>query len=273
LLSKPGREDSVKTLREAAGVLFDAIKSFWGELFFLAVMNVVTMIPVLLSLVLLYGAAGLYGGGHLGWVTVLLALQIVPAILFPPALAGLWNAANRVADEYVPYWRDYFEGFRLYFWRSLALAIMNVFVATTMIIGVPFYAPSSTPLNLSSSASTVLMMGVIVFGVMWFVYQMYPLALLIEQTDKRLHLALRNAAILFLHRPGFSALIAVALFIVIALSAVLWLPLVLITWSLIAVICNKAVKHLLVPEIERARAEEERLKREQAEGSLSTTGQ
>ena len=254
----------MKTLREVGGVLFDAIKNFWGELYFLAIMNVVTMIPVLLSLVLLYGAAELYGGGHLGWVTVLLALQIVPAILFPPALAGLWNAANRVADEYVPYWRDYFEGFRLYFWKSLALAVMNVFVVATMIIGIPFYAPGTTPLNIGSSASTVLTMGVIVFGILWFVYQMYPLALLIEQTDKRLRLALRNAAILFLRRPGFSALIAVALFILIALSAVLRLPLVLITWSLVAVICNRAVKHLLVPELERARAEEERLKNEQA---------
>jgi hypothetical protein len=254
----------VNTLREVLGVLWDAIKSFWGELFFLALANVITMIPVLLSLVLLYGAAALYGGGYLVWTTVLLVLQVVPVILFPPALAGLWNAANRVADDYVPYWRDYLEGFRLYFWKSLALAFMNVLVAAMAVIGVPFYAPDTTPLDISPSVSTVLTMGVIVFGVMWFVYQMFPLALLIEQTDKRLRLALRNAAILYLRRPGFSALIAVALLIVLVLSVVLQLPLVLITWSLVAVICNKAVKHLLVPERERARAEEERLEYEQA---------
>jgi hypothetical protein len=254
----------VKTLKEFAGVLFDALKNFWGELFILTLMNIVTMIPALLSLVLLYGAAEVYRGGNLVWTTALLALQIVPVILLPPALAGLWNAANRVADDYVPHWRDYFEGFRLYFWKSLALALMNVLVAATMIIGVPFYAPGTTPLDIDPSASTILTMGIIVFGVLWFVYQMYPLVLLIEQINKRLGLALRNAVILFLRRPGFSALLALTIIIVIGLSVVLRLPVVLITWSLVAVICNKAVKHLLVPERERAMAEEERLRNEQA---------
>lgn len=254
----------MKTLREVLSVLWDAIKSFWGELFFLAFMNVITMIPVLLSLALLFEFAQLWGGDHRNWALVVLALQIVPAILFPPALAGLWNAANRVADDYAPGWHDYYEGFRLYFWKSLVLAIMNVLVIATVIIGVQFYAPGTTPLDINSSASTALMMVVIVFGTMWFVYQMYPMALLIEQTDKRLRVALRNAAVLYLRRPGFSALVAIVVLIIILLSLLLGLPLVLITWSLVAVICNKAVKHLLVPERERARAEEERLENEQA---------
>ena len=92
----------------------------------------------------------------------------------------------------------------------------------------------------------------------------HGMALLIEQTDKRLRVALRNAAVLYLRRPGFSALVAIVVLIIILLSLLLGLPLVLITWSLVAVICNKAVKHLLVPERERARAEEERLENEQA---------
>jgi hypothetical protein len=97
------------------------------------------------------------------------------------------------------------------------------------------------------------------------------MAMLIEQTDKRLRVALRNTAVLFLRRPGFSGLIALALAIIILISTLLQLPLVLVTWSLIAVICNKAVKHLLVPERERALEqevqegqEEEKLETEQA---------
>jgi hypothetical protein len=254
----------VKTLREVFSVLWEAIKSFWGELFFLMITNVITMIPVLLSFGLLYGAAALWGGGHETWAMIVLALQIVPAILFPPALAGLWNAANRVADDYTPDWNDYWEGFRLYFWKSLFLAVLNVLVLGSSAIGLRFYAPGITPLDINPGASTALMMVVVFVAATWLVYQMYPMALLIEQTDKRLRVALRNAAVLYLRRPGFSALIAVVLLIIILLSAWLLLPLALFTWSLVAVICNKIVKHLLVPERERARAaEEERLENEQ----------
>jgi hypothetical protein len=253
----------VKTIREVLAVVWEAAEAYWGEMFFLTIMNVITMIPVLLALVLLYGVAELLEVGNATWAMILLALLIVPAILFPPALAGLWNAANRVVDEYAPYWSDYFVGFRRYFWKSLVLAILNVLVVVIAIISIRFYAPGTTPLDVDPTVSTVLMMGVIFFATVWLIYQMYPMALLIEQTDKRLRVALRNAAVLYLRRPGFSALLALVLLIIIALSALLQLPLVLITWSLLAVICNKAVKHLLVPELERLRAAEAEQENEQ----------
>ena len=89
------------------------------------------------------------------------------------------------------------------------------------------------------------------------------MVLLIEQADKRLRVALRNAAVLYIRRPGFSVLLALVVLIILGLSVWLILPLVLVTWSLIAVICNTAVKHLLVPERERLRAQEEELEAEQ----------
>jgi hypothetical protein len=263
------QERIVKTLVEVLGVLWQAIKSYWDEFFFLAIMNVVTMIPVLLSLILLYVFAVLWVGGSQTWALVLMALQIVPAILFPPALAGLWNAANRVADDYAAYWSDYFAGFRLYFWKSLVLAALNILVVAAATVSIRFYAPGTTPLDIDPSLSTVLMMVGIFFGSMWLIYQMYPMAMLIEQSDKRLWVALRNAAVLYLRRPAFAVLLALLLLIIIAISALLQLPLIIVTGSLVAVICNKAVKHLLVPDRERLRAREEETETEQEQDRSS----
>ncbi|MBE9509078.1 MAG: hypothetical protein IMY86_13660 [Chloroflexi bacterium] len=38
---------------------------------------------------------------------------------------------------------------------------------------------------------------------------MYPLALLLEQEDQRLRVALRNTAVIFIANPGFTLVLAV----------------------------------------------------------------
>ena len=86
---------------------------------------------------------------------------------------------------------------------------------------------------------------------------MYPIALLLEQTDQRLRTAFRNAGVLLLTKPGFSILLALVLAIALALSTYLVIPWFVLTLSFIAVLCNKAVKHLLVPHREQAAQEAE----------------
>jgi uncharacterized membrane protein YesL len=218
-------------------------------------MNLATVLPIILSASLSYLMAELWRAGYQTPAAILAVLGLLPLILLPPALAGLWNAANRVADELAIHWSDYWEGFRRYFWKSLALALINVVVLAILAVNVWFYAPGNNPLGLDSGLSLAIQLFFVFLIALWLVYQMYPMAMLLEQTDQRVRLALRNAGVLLISRPGFGILLALALAVIIAISNPLVVPWFLITLSLTAVVCNVAVKHLLTPHRERAAEE------------------
>ena len=208
-------------------VVWAAIKDFWDELFLLMLMNIVTV------------------------------LLIIPVVTFPPALAGLWNAANIVAQGRTIHWSDYFVGFRRYFWKAWLLALLNILVAVIVATNIWFYNPDVAPFEVSPTLSTWIKGVFVVVGVLWTTLQMYIWAVLLEQEDQRLRLALRNAAILFIANPGFTIVLLVLLLAVAVVSWLVMLPWFLITLAFFAVVCNKAVIHLLEPFRERMREESE----------------
>jgi hypothetical protein len=248
----------VKTINEVLRITWQSTKALWGDLLILMLMNLATIAPVILAMFFLYEMAESLQADHLVLANILAVLAMIPLIPLPPAMAGLWNAANRVADELAIHWSDYFEGFRRYFWKSLGLALINILVLVILISNVWFYIPENNPLNLDPSINLAIQVFFLLLTVLWLAYQMYPMALLLEQEDQRLRIALRNAGVLFLTRPGFSILLALVFAIVIAISTCpLVVPWFLLTLSFIAVACNKAVKHLLIPYRERAAQEAE----------------
>ena len=218
-------------------VFWGALKDFWDELFTLILMNIVTM------------------------------LLLIPVVTFPPALAGLWNAANLAVKGRSVHWSDYFEGFRLYFLKAWGLTLLTILVVVVVVTNVRFYTPGLSPFNINPTLSIWVRALFIVVGFLWVVMQMYPMALLLEQEDQRLRVALRNAAVLFVANPGFTVLLVLLLAVVAAISTVipaLWL---LITLAFMAVVCNKAVQHLLEPFRERLRAAEAEEQAEAEEGT------
>jgi uncharacterized membrane protein YesL len=208
-------------------IFWEALKDFWDELFLLVLMNIVT------------------------------ALLAIPVVTLPPALAGLWHVANQVADWRAIHWSDYFEGFRRYFWKAWGLALLNILVGFIVLTNLWFYAPGNVPFELSSTLSTWIRAFFVAMALLWLTIQVYLLALLLEQEDQRLRVALRNAAVLLVASPGFTLVLVLLLLIVAVISTfipVLWF---LATPALFAVVCNKAVLYLLEPYRERAQAEEE----------------
>jgi uncharacterized membrane protein YesL len=204
-------------MRDVFRIFWEALKDFWDELFLLALMNV---------------------------VTVLLTVLVVS---FPPALAGLWSSANRVAQGKAVGWSDYFDGFRRYFWKAWGLALLNVLVVIIVITNFRFYTPGNAPFEISSTLSLWIRAFWVAVVFLWLVLQAYPLALLLEQEDQRLRVALRNAIVLLIANPGFSLVLALLLLVAAVVSMlfpVLWL---FATPALFAVVCNKAVRHLLEP--------------------------
>jgi len=213
-------------MKDIFRTFWEALNDFWDELFLLTLMNV---------------------------VTVLLA---IPVVTLPPALAGLWNVANRVVNGKAISWSDYFEGFRRYFWKAWGLALVNILVVVTLLVNIWFYAQENTPFAINENVSLLIQAFFVMASAMWLLYQMYPLAMLLEQENQQLRLALRNAAAVFLTNPLFSLVLGLWLLIMVIISTFLPLLWLLVTPALFAVVCNKAVLHLLKPYRERMRAEQ-----------------
>ncbi len=204
-------------MRDSVRVLGKAAENFWDELFLLMGMNV---------------------------VTVLLA---VPVLTLPPALAGLWNVANRVARGRAVHWRDYWEGMRRYAGPAWGLALLNLLVILVLLTNLRFYTPGLVPFDLHPALSLGIRGVVISLLALWSLVQLYPLALLLEQEDRRLRVALRNAAVLFVTNPLFTAALGLLLLGVAVVSTALVLPWVLVTPAFVGVVCNGVVLHLLEP--------------------------
>ncbi len=204
-------------MKDVFRLFWEAVKDFWDELFFLALLNIVT------------------------------ALLAVLVITLPPALAGLWNVANRVAQGKAIGWSDYFEGFRRYFWKAWGLALLNILVITIAITNLRFYTPGNAPFEIHPTLSLWIRALWMAVAFLWLTLQMYPLALLLEQEDQRLRVTLRNTAVIFIANPGFTLVLA-ALLLIVAIISTLLSPLwFFLTPALFAVVCNKAVQHLLKP--------------------------
>ena len=205
-------------------VFWKAIQDWWYDLFLLMMMNIVTV------------------------------LLILPVITFPPALTGLWNVGNLLAHGKAARWTDYFEGFRRYFWKAWGLALLNILVAVILYVNFRFYTPGIVPFEIGEPLSAWIRGFFVATGLLWLILQMYPMAMLLEQKDQRLRVALRNSAVLFITDPGFTILLALLLVLIAVASTFFVIPWI-VTLALFAVVCNKAVLHLLEPQRERMRKE------------------
>ena len=207
-------------------VFWEAVQDWWYDLFLLMLMNIVTI------------------------------LLFFPIITFPPALAGLWNAGNMVAHGKAVSWADYFQGFRRYFLRAWGLALLNILAIVIVFTNVRFYTPEIAPFEISNTLSSWVQGLFLAMGFLWLVVQLYSMAALLEQEDQRLRVALRNSAVLFIANPGFTIVLMLLLALVAIASTLLVIPWIVMP-ALFAVVCNKAVLHLLEPHRERMRAEKE----------------
>jgi len=206
-------------------IFWESLKEFWDELFILVLMNLLT------------------------------AVLLVPVVTFPPALAALWNVGNLVARGKGVEWSDYFGAFKRYFGKSWVLALINIAVGVLFYVNFGFYAPGTSPFNLSGTVSLWIRTFFVFIGVLWLLLQMYLFAMLLEQEDQRIKLAFRNAAILMFANPGFTLLLGIIVLLLSVVSVLLPALWAMATMSLISVLCNRAVQELLIPYREKAMSE------------------
>lgn len=163
----------------------------------------------------------------------LLTLPVVTAI---PALGGLYYATNRLAHRTPADWRTFLEGFRAHFWLSWRWGLMNV--VSFGILGSSLWFYSQVEAGWAGWLHA-LIIGLLLW---WFMIQVLTYPFLLEQTDRRLSVALRNSLVMLVRRPLFTVLTGTSIGVLILLSVYLMRPAwIFLTGSLCTYLANRAV--------------------------------
>lgn len=151
---------------------------------------------------------------------LVLVVLIIPG---PPATVALFEMAERLARrEPLLEWRDYLRAVRARFglgWRWAAIVTPVVAILLIDILAMPrIFSPT-----VAAPAQWFF----IVTLALWLVVNWYALALLFQQKELSMRLALRNGAVLLLQHPLFT-------FVLTAVTALLlWLGVILVLVNLL----------------------------------------
>jgi uncharacterized membrane protein YesL len=192
-------------VRAALAVIGETLADWWNGMVGLAMMNVV-------------------------WLGLSLTV-----VLCPPATIAMYAVTNGIARGIGQHLDDFVRAMRRYVWISLRWALVNLLVVVILYVNLSFYGTAHGAL-----ASFVLV-GLTCLAALWLAMQFYTGPFLIEQEDKRLRLALRNAAFLALATPVYTLTMLVAAGLAIVLSVVTVLPVAVFTLSFLALLGNRAV--------------------------------
>ena len=145
-------------------------------------------------------------------------ILIVPG---PPATAALFYVTNRVARGHVAKASEFWDAFRRYFGVGWKWGGLNIFIILILGNAVYFYGSIGVPGPFGFALS--LASGFLLAA--WLFTQLFAFPLWLEQTDKRIRVALRNALI-FQAQNGWLMLMLLSLVVVVLALSYFFKPLV-----------------------------------------------
>lgn len=176
---------------------------------------------------------GFHNLAELILVNFLWFILTILVVTAPPAAAGLFYATNQLAHEKPLGWSAFFEGFRTHFWLSWRWGIMVMLVGAVLVSNYLFYRTFDAPW------SSWVQGFVVGLCILWGVLNLYTFPLLLEQSDRRLLVALRNSFVMCIQRPLLVLGIAALIILVGFVSARYFFPLwILLVGSLGAYLAN-----------------------------------
>jgi len=155
-------------------------------------------------------------------------------VLLPPATLGMYAVTNSIAHGKGQHLDDFLQAVRSYLWISLRWALVNLLVGGVLFVNLTFYGAADSPITM---AIQLILLG---FSLLWIAMQFYIPPFLIEQEDKRLRLALRNAAFLALATPIYTLTLLFIAALVITLSLAAILPVAVFTMGFLSLLGNRA---------------------------------
>jgi uncharacterized membrane protein YesL len=168
-------------------------------------------------------------------INLLWVLSWVTIILGPPATMGVYYVTSRLSDGEGLGISGFIEGSRRYFLQGWLLMLLNVVLIFVFIVNYLFYG------TLESSWADVLKGVFLLLGIFWFVIQFYAIPYLLEQEEKKVHVALKNGLFTVFAAPAFTLTVFGISALLIVVSVVLIFPALLGIPCLIAMIGSRAV--------------------------------
>ena len=176
----------------------------------------------------------------MGTASIFSCILILPA---PFAFGGLWGAGQRAVRGYGIKWEHYWQGVKEYGWRNLILILILLLGYGLGLTNLWFYnnpAISPIPPHISRWITPIWIMLL----TLWTGITFYANALLVELTDPKLLLILRNSLFLSLLHP-FTTLILIILTLLLLGLSILLPILLFITLPLILILRLTAVRILI----------------------------
>jgi len=164
----------------------------------------------------------------------------IPLITAPPAFAGLYYATNRLAHGKEVDWRVFFEGFRLHFWLSWRWGLVNLLVSAIGFLNYIFYG------RFQANWSAWVQGAILGLILIWGLVQFYTFPLLLEQSERKLGIALRNSLVMYLRLPGFSLGLSLAVLVTaMLLTRLAWPTWLVLNAGLFAYLANRATIYMI----------------------------
>ena len=175
---------------------------------------------------------GMVGLAAMNFIWLMLSLTVV---LLPPATAGIYVVTNSIAHGTGGRFEDMLAGWRAYAWTSYRWALANLAAGIIFAVGFRFYGAIGT------MPGVVIQVLFVTAGLLWIAIQFYVWPFLIEQEDKRLRIALKNALFLTLANPVYTLLLLSIVCMALAVSILTMLPIAVFATSFISLLGNRAV--------------------------------
>jgi len=250
-------------MRDTISVYGRSVLDLYEEWFSLIGANLICFVCFIPGLLVLLGLFGMAmqrpEAGQ--FLVLLLPLTLIAILAGGPAMAGVHNLTNPIPHEKRIEFSYFWEGFKRYYLKSWQILTLWVVGTVTLAINIWFYR------MWWQRGTQVAIVPVILFlwiTVLWLGIQPYLFPLLLEQEDKRVLLIFKNALLLALVNPGFTVLLMVLLGATLLLSLIFPPLLLLVTFSLVALVDNRAIVQLVV-RLEEQRARYSLIEEEEAE--------
>ncbi len=182
-----------------------------------------------------YDNLGIIILGNLLWFGLCL-----PIVTAPASTAALFSLTNRVISGKGASLKDFWEGFRKYFLRSLSLGLIYLLLLAVLKSDLFLYQ------HLSQTARVVVVfLGAVNFWIflLFSLMGIYSLPLMVEQ-DIGLRKSLKRSALLALDNPFFTIAISIQVMAIFFLSLLSGVGVILLMMSLVSLLLNRSLREL-----------------------------
>ncbi len=166
-------------------------------------------------------------------VAILLSLTI---FLFPAVIFGIYQESLDLTHRERSGLMGFWKGFKQYLLKSLVWGGINLLVIFVLVTNVWFYY------NSQLESAPLLTIVTIIMGFLWLIWQFFSVSCFFLQQDKTMKVAWRNGFVTILKQPLYALIISLVMLALLVLSFYVYIPLVLGSIPLIAILGLKAVQ-------------------------------